>query len=237
LLQACSCSQGGCCARCACADLARVHLCAWAGQGEASATLCPCRSAVLRVLDGGGLLPDLPLQPNSKRRRTEQTWGGRTREQQERSSENGKAVGQAPHTQGSVPLSVSFSLRVWGVSALLFPLPGVARALAVSRGERGRGLRTEGRRGAAQNHPNRKGRARGRGGEGRQEGQRCGCAGEWVPFASCCGGWPALLSAALCPVLLPLCFCKGGRPSLAQRANRLAHCPPLRAFSEPNRDF
>jgi hypothetical protein len=53
----------------------RVCICVL-GQaaGEAIAPLCPCRRAVLRVLDGGGLLPELPLQPNSKRRRTEQTW-------------------------------------------------------------------------------------------------------------------------------------------------------------------
>jgi len=41
LCRCCRCSRGGCCARCACADLARLHVCAWAGAGESLAPLCP----------------------------------------------------------------------------------------------------------------------------------------------------------------------------------------------------
>jgi hypothetical protein len=82
LLRACRCSRVAA-ARCACADLARGHLCAWAGPGEAVAPVFTCRSAVLRVLDGGGLLPPSASQPNSNRRRTEQTcasgWGWQQR--------------------------------------------------------------------------------------------------------------------------------------------------------------
>jgi hypothetical protein len=74
LLRCCRCLQGRCCARCACADLADLHVCAWAGQGESVALLFACRNAVLRVLDGGVLR--CAGQPNSKRRQAEQKWLG-----------------------------------------------------------------------------------------------------------------------------------------------------------------
>jgi hypothetical protein len=133
--------------------------------------------------------------------------GERERREDERRSENGKAVGQAPHT-GFSPLSVSSSLCV-GLcfSALLFPLPRcgacfwqwLAGGAAEERTERWR-------RGAAQNHPNRGVRG---GGRGKGSAAAALVSGGSRPVAAAAG---QRSSAQLSPALSALgffAFCKG----------------------------